>query len=156
MKSIQYAAVFVLRPAGSSHQLLMGRRSPENYMGGTWQLISGGIEPGETAWEAAIREVREEAGLEVAELYRLPMLAHFYRADVDAIAVAPFFAALVPADSQAVCNPEHSELAWVPIEDAPACLMWPDDRVALESVRTEILSTGPATDYLRVELSRRA
>src|SRR5215471_12098111 len=36
-----------------------------------WNFVSGEVEPGETPEEAAIREVREEVGLEVAIEHRL-------------------------------------------------------------------------------------
>lgn len=153
MTSIHYVVVFVVRPVGESFELLLGRRADHLYMGGTWQLISGGIEPnGETAWQAALREVREETGLEVTELYRLPSLTQFYRPDVDAICVAPMFAAIVGADATLTINPEHAELSWVPIEQADDRLMWPGDREALVHVRTEILAGGRTKPYSRIAL----
>lgn len=153
MKSIHYVTVFVVRPAGDGHELLLGLRAPDKYMGGTWQLISGGIEPdGETAWKAAVREVHEETGLVVAELYRLPGLAQFYRSDVDAVCLSPYFAALVAAGAQEVCNPEHSALRWVPIAQAEGHLMWPDDRAALGELRRDVLVDAPVKQYLRVAL----
>lgn len=46
---------------------------------GFWQSVTGSIEPGETLWDAAVREVREETGLD-AEYYRLEdwQMSHVY------------------------------------------------------------------------------
>jgi 8-oxo-dGTP pyrophosphatase MutT (NUDIX family) len=41
--------------------VLIVRRSAEQ--GGYWHVVAGGVEPGETATEAAARELREETGL---------------------------------------------------------------------------------------------
>ena len=150
MQTIYYVSVFVVRPTGSSHELLLGRRAPDLYMGGTWQLISGGIEPGETGWQAALREVREESGLAVSELYRLSQMTQFYRADRDCICIAPMFAAIVAADARVVINPEHTELSWVAIESAEARLMWPGDRTALAELRDTVLGNGPAKPYMKI------
>lgn len=153
MQELYYVVVFVLRPAGHSYELLMGRRAEGSYMGGTWQLISGRIEDdGETAWQAALREVREESGLAVRELYRLPTLARFYRSDVDAVCTGIPFAGIVDRDATPAINPEHTDLKWVSIDAAGELLMWPDDRTALSHVRSEILADGPAKPYLRISV----
>lgn len=47
--------------AGRSRFLLL-RRASHIPAGGQWNLPGGRIEPGETAWEAALREANEEAG----------------------------------------------------------------------------------------------
>ena len=150
MQTIQYVAVFVVRPAASGHELLLGLRAEGRYMGGTWQLITGGIEPNETAWQAALREVDEETDLVVRELYRLSHLTQFYRVDNDAICVAPMFCAVVDEGAETTMNPEHTSLQWVPIAEAAARLMWPGDRAALEQVRSEIIGNGQAKPHLRI------
>ncbi|WP_433604154.1 NUDIX hydrolase [Dactylosporangium sp. CA-139114] len=43
-------------------ELLLGRRSDT----GTWSLLAGMVDPGEQPADAIVREVREEAGIEVA------------------------------------------------------------------------------------------
>jgi len=55
--------VFVLK----DEKLLLGKR--KNVFGaGTWGLIGGHLEPGETMIDAAKREILEETGLEIKDL----------------------------------------------------------------------------------------
>jgi 8-oxo-dGTP diphosphatase len=47
--------------------VLLALRSHGTHQGGTWGTVGGAIEPGETPWEAAVREAAEEAdGLPLA------------------------------------------------------------------------------------------
>ena len=150
MIQVHYVVVFVVRPYGNGHQLLLAHRAPGRYMGGTWHVISGGIEPGETAWQAALREMREETGLAPEAFYRLSTITSFYRADTDSLNTAPMFCALVDKDAVATLCAEHTACDWVDVRDADARLIWPVDRQALEEVRSVILSGGPARDSLRI------
>ncbi len=155
MKQVYYVVTLVIRPAGQSHQLshqlLMARRAEGKYMGGTWQLISGGLEPNETAWQAALREIREEARLTPREFYRLSTLTQFYRPDNDSLNIAPMFCAIVGADAEVIINDEHTAFEWVDLDDAASRLMWPSDREALAEVRSVILADAPAKQYMRIE-----
>ena len=47
---------------------MLQRADNEEIYPGLWQIVSGGIEQGEKAYEAAAREVREEIGGEPKKL----------------------------------------------------------------------------------------
>lgn len=53
-------------------RLLAARRSAPAHLAGRWELPGGKVEPGETEHEAAVRECREELGVDVTPLRRLP------------------------------------------------------------------------------------
>ncbi|MDB5327956.1 MAG: hydrolase [Phycisphaerales bacterium] len=152
MTTTYYVIVFVIRPNGHSYEVLLGRRAEGRYLGGTWQLITGSIEPNETAWQAGVREVREETGLEIGAMYRVSHLTQFYRPDIDSICVAPMFAAFVEASVEPTINPEHTHLEWVSIDAAAERLTWPGDLTALEQIRQFILADHPIKPHLRVPL----
>ncbi len=121
-------------------------------MGGTWQLISGGLEPNEVAWRGALREMREETGLAPREFYQLDTLTSFYRPENDTLNTAPMFCAIVGAEDDAVVNPEHTSLEWVNLDEVEARLMWPSDRAAFQEVRSVILNEGLAKPYMRIPM----
>jgi len=56
------AAIVVLRPAGNSFEVLLLHKPRKR---DAWQLPQGGIEKGESVEEAAARELKEEAGIDV-------------------------------------------------------------------------------------------
>lgn len=150
MIQVQYVVVLIVRPHGRGHQLLMAKRSRGKYMGDTWQLVSGGLEANETAWQGALREMREETGLVPQAFYRLSTLTQFYRPDNDSLNTAPMFCALVADDSEVRIDTEHSAFKWVDVADAARQLMWPSDRQALEEVRSVILAGGIAKQHMQI------
>ena len=93
-------------------RLLLVRRGREPGRG-TWSLPGGRIEPGESAAEAAAREVREETGLdvEVGELLATVDLASGYRVhDFAATVTGGRLAAGDDADEVRWCTPDDVSL----------------------------------------------
>ncbi len=152
MKTHYYASCFVVRPAGESHEFLQLLRAPGKYMGGTWQLVTGGIEEGETAWQTALRELKEETGLAPAEFFQLDVVNTFYIASFDTIFQSPMFCAIVPADAHVALNEEHTDYRWTQRESIAAALMWPGEKTAVAELLAEILNDGPAKAFLRLKV----
>jgi 8-oxo-dGTP diphosphatase len=66
VKLTEVAAAVIERPADDGGtEFLLGRRAPGSFYEGFWEFPGGKVEPGETPHAAAIRELREELGIEV-------------------------------------------------------------------------------------------
>jgi dATP pyrophosphohydrolase len=148
-------ACHVIRPGpagGASHEFLQLRRSVGDYLGGTWQIVRGRFEPGESAWQAALRELREETGLAPAEFYKLSLLESFYLIPGETIWQVPSFVAVVPREAEVVLNEEHEAFRWVPRERIDAETMWAGERLVLAEVVREICDGGLSKPHLRVNI----
>src|SRR5947199_2648652 len=106
---------FVVRPGEGAgpHELLQLRRAKDDYMGGVWSTVREKVEAGETAYGAALRELREEAGIAPTEFYQLDTVDVFYLHGDDTIWHCPGFCAVVPRDVKVTLNPEHDAFRWV-------------------------------------------
>ena len=154
-KRTDMIACHVIRPGthdGVSHEFLQLRRSAGDYLGGTWQIVRGRLEPGETAWQGALRELREETGLVPAEFYKLSLLESFYLIPGETIWQVPSFIAVVPREAEVVLNEEHEAYRWVPRERIDALTMWAGERVVLAEVMREICDGGLSKPHLRVKV----
>ncbi len=143
---------YAVRPTTGSHEFLQFRRVPHDFMGGTWQAVSGGIEPGETAWQAAVRELNEEAGLLPLELYRLPVVNTFYISVSDTLWHSVPFCAIVGPSANVTLNAEHDAVRWVPRMNVDQAFMWATDRSAIAALCRDILDGGDAKPYLQIKL----
>ncbi len=154
MTSIQvsFVDVYVVRPNGPALDVLALRRAPGGRSPGSWETVHGHIEAGETPVEAALRELREETGLEPARLYNLSRVEAFYRHSSDEIALIPVFAGVVDTGAEARPSSEHDRVEWLAPAAAAARFAWPRERRALDDVLS-ILRSGDAgmlEDVLRV------
>jgi len=111
-------------PAGARWLLL--RRAAGTVYAGTWRMVGGKIESGEAAWQAALRELREETGRAPLRAWALPSVNAFYEWEHDRVSLAPAFAADIPEDP-ALCR-EHDAFAWLPATEAASRLAWPEQR----------------------------
>jgi dATP pyrophosphohydrolase len=139
----------VLWRVGGRWHVLQLLRSPGRYMAGTWQFVSGGVEPNEATWAAAVREVREETALVPSALFNV-CVGFFYVPEVDQTWRAFHFAAEVPEDAAVRLNDEHDEFRWVPLDEVDPRVTWPTDHAALAIIRRDVLPDGLPRRHLRI------
>ena len=75
---VRVVDVYPYRRATDEPEFLLLRRSADAAYAGQWRMVGGKIEPGEAAWQAALRELREETGLAPAALWSVPSANVFY------------------------------------------------------------------------------
>ncbi|MDR6536480.1 NUDIX hydrolase [Variovorax soli] len=124
MKTVSYG-VLIFNEQG---QLLLAHATGQKH----WDIPKGGAEEGESAREAAIREVREETGIELAadslqELGRWPYLSrkdlHLFRVDLltrDCDIAACRCTSFFPHRKSGAMIPEVDRFRWVDVAEIPA------------------------------------
>jgi dATP pyrophosphohydrolase len=138
--------VFRVPEPGRVEYLLI-RRAPGRIFAGLWQCVTGGVEPGERVPETALREVREETGLERASLlgfYDLDMAYEFYDEGPDAMVVAAAFAVRVAPDAAIALSHEHDMSRWAGREEALRLAIWPAYAEAIDRVERRLLDPAAA------------
>ena len=88
-------------------------------------LPKGHPEPGESAQEAAQREVREETGLEATPVGKLGDVRYWYARDGDRVLkVVSFFLFRYRSGRLEDHDDEVEEALWIPLEEAPERLAY--------------------------------
>jgi len=108
-------------------RFLILRRAAGHVYAGQWRMVGGKIDEGETGWQAALRELKEETGATPLRTWALPSINHFYDWRRDTIALIPAFAVELPTDALTL-DAEHDEAAWLPAPEAAARLAWPEQQ----------------------------
>ena len=92
-------------------------------------LPKGHIDPGETAAQAAQREVREEAGVHGELVEKLGDVKYWYHRDGQRVMkVVSFFLFRYRSGSVRDHDHEVDSAEWVPLEDAPRLLAYRGER----------------------------
>jgi dATP pyrophosphohydrolase len=129
--------------------LVMKRSDNEDIYPGIWQVVTGMIEPDESAQEAALRELHEEAGLRPSELYCLPYITSFFSIRRNQLQHVPVFGVIVSEDDKVILSEEHSEFKWVSFDEAIKTLPFPSHKEATKIMKDYVVE-NPERDLFRV------
>ena len=143
--------VYLIAPDPAGWHVLTLQRGQGTRCPTAWETVHGRIEPGETPEQAAVREVREETGLEVERLYNV-IVQPFYLHMLARVELAVVFAAFVNRADAIVLGEEHMRHEWLSPEAALDRFVWPRERQALRDI-LQLLGggdAGPVEDVLRV------
>ena len=143
--------VYLIAPDPAGWGVLALQRAHGTRCPTAWETVHGRIEPGESPEQAAVREVREETGLEVRRLYNV-IVQPFYLHTLATVELAVVFAAFVNRDDLLTLGEEHMRHEWLSPDAALERFVWPRERQALRDV-LQLLGTGdagPVEDVLRV------
>lgn len=130
--------------------LLLRRSKSEKIYPGIWQFISGSIEGKEKAFEAALRELKEETTITPERFWVVPHISVFYDPSWDSTNLCPMFAAQVNAGVIPTLSTEHSAFGWFSFEEALQKLVWHGQREGLKIVHDYIVRGEEAASLMRI------
>lgn len=120
----KYIELHIFKVEKGKLKFLLLKRSPDQIYPGVWQMVTGKIKNKEKAFETAISELMEETGLEVQELYSVPVVNSVYLFETDEVCLIPVFACRVGNNSVVKISEEHSHYKWVNVNRAITLLAW--------------------------------
>ena len=136
-------AVIVLRCGSADTELLVLRRA-RGAFAGAWTFVMGLVEESERAPDAARRELREETGLALTDLFTAGELDAFYDPVRDRIVHVPLFVARA-GDGEIVVEPGvHDDYRWVSFDEAADLLEFSSQRRVLDEVHRAFVARTPA------------
>jgi 8-oxo-dGTP pyrophosphatase MutT (NUDIX family) len=144
-------AVYVWRRGEGGVELLQVHRSEATgeYQH-SWQIVYGGIEKGETAVQAAVRELKEETGLTARGMFQVEYVETFYFRPKDYVLMMPVFAVEVGMGDTITLNEEHDAFRWVKAGAMEEHFMWRTQREAVRIILQEIQRPGLAMGMLKI------
>lgn len=134
----------VVRPAqdGSGWEtLLASRRTRAGQL--VWGLAKGQIEEGETAEQAALREVEEETGITARILEPLGEISYWFVWDGERVKkTVHFFLMEATGGDLAARDEEMEEVRWFPLDDAPGLAGYGSEKKVIEKARKALIDTA--------------
>lgn len=127
--------------------IILQRHHNSKYYPNMWQVVTGKINPNEKAYQAAVRELKEETGLEVDKLYHIPFIGSFYDWRNDNIEQIPCFAAEV-SNTNIKLSHEHLDYRVLDYEELNSYLSLPSHLIAAEYLKKHIIDNPNSSNFL--------
>ena len=124
---------YVFNRKSKEIRFLLLKRAKTKIYEHLWQGVAGKIEAGETSWEAAIRELKEETGFEPVRIFVADHVSKFYEAHGDWVNMVPVFGIEVE-DEEVLLSDEHCEFKWVDFNTAHQTLIWSGQKDGITAI----------------------
>ncbi len=141
-------ATVLLKKFENEYKVLLLKRAT-SVLRNVWCYIGGSIEEGENAWEAALREIKEETGITKVSLYTSNQFDQIYSPNENYIYIAPVFVGYVEEKQVVKLNDEHSDYQWLSFDQALETVSLPGNDDILLSVEKHFVMKKPPA-FLRV------
>ena len=142
----------IFREQNGKIEFLLLKRSPVQYYPNLWQMVSGKIKENETAYQTALREIKEETNLTPVKFWAAPTVNSFYSPDNDYICLLPVFAVKVEFNSEVTISKEHTEYRWVSPEEAKKLLAWDGQRKSVDVIVDYFLNRNSFLNFIEINL----
>ncbi|UCC81232.1 MAG: NUDIX domain-containing protein [Candidatus Zixiibacteriota bacterium] len=143
-----FISVYLIKHIEGQARFLIIKRDREPYKN-IWQPVTGRIEKGEKAWQAALREIKEETGLTPDRFYSANFIEKFYDLKNEVIAHCPAFVGFMDNDMEIRLSVEHSKSRWVKADEAIEKVVFTEQKKAIAHVKKYYIDDTPP-EFLRV------
>ncbi len=149
---IRVIDAYIYRKTKDGIKYLILKRAKTKMYEHLWQGVAGKIEKGEQAWEAAIRELKEETGLDPLKIFVADHVSKFYETHGDKINLVPVFGVEVASDI-VLLSSEHSDFKWVDYDSACSYLVWKGQKQGITIVNEMIMSNDDRMMWSQIDLT---
>ncbi len=137
--------VFRTHASGKGWEIVIIKRM--RYLNESWSLPKGHLEAGETREQAAIREVKEESGVDALPFYSLGEIEYYFRKDGDRIhKIVYYYLMETINDELGEPNSEVAEARWVNINEVRSLLSYDRDKDVVTKALVELRLRFPEND----------
>ena len=148
---VRVVDAYVYRKTENGLKFLILKRASTKLYEHLWQGVAGKIEAGETAPQAAIRELDEETGLKPKHMFIADHISRFYETYGDRINLVPVFGIEVDSDDVTLSE-EHCDYKWVTLDEALEHLVWRGQKQGIQVINEMVLNADERMCWFTIEL----
>ena len=144
---------YVYRQTDKGLKFLILKRNEKKLYEHLWQGVAGKIEKDEEAWQTAIRELKEETGLDPVKMFVADHIRQFYEKYGDRVNLVPVFG--IEVDSKnVILSDEHIEYKWVDFKEAFDTLVWNGQKKGIQTVYNMVSNNDERIRWTTIEINK--
>ena len=151
--TVRVVDAYVFRKVENKIRFLLLKRANKKIYEHLWQGVAGKIETGESAWQAALRELNEETGLQPKHMFIADHVSKFYEQIGDRINLVPVFGIEVESEEVRLSD-EHAEFRWMDVDEAEETLVWSGQKKGVRTVYGMLKSNDDRMKWSEIKINQ--